>query len=306
MKKILAFIAAVLTAAARGLWRHAMDTMGRRAHVPRQDSSTLRRLNLWQAWDSSCNLGATGPATVMQAGSFDVADHIRTIRLDPPIGVLYLRVYSGAEEIRPELIVHEPRLRQILQARRIALPTVTYRARDSLAEVGDTLVKAVEALINERGRSRTGASEKAADQRPKRGADLPAGERQAPAPAAQVAAPLPAPAVTAAPETAIQAARTPFVPDVQGGTTYTGVLVDAGAEMVKAANRPPYEIFVARLRLANGAILPLRGAELERELLRAGAKVGQQIAVTPQGKVPVDLGDGKTGHKNLYRVEVVQ
>lgn len=92
------------------------------------------------------------------------------------------------------------------------------------------------------------------------------------------------------------------VPTVTKGFTYVGELVRAGAQVVRPTNRTPYEIFEAALRLDNGAELPLRGAELERELVASGCEIGQRVAITPMGKVPVDLGGDKVGQKNLYRV----
>lgn len=77
----------------------------------------------------------------------------------------------------------------------------------------------------------------------------------------------------------------------------------AGSKRMTPQNRDPYEVFEAVLLLDNGAELPLRGAELEREITTSGCKVGQRLAITPMGKVPVTLASGAEGSKNLYKVQ---
>jgi hypothetical protein len=77
--------------------------------------------------------------------------------------------------------------------------------------------------------------------------------------------------------------------------------VRAGFQTRTPKNRPSYEVFEASLQLDNGAELALRGAELERELTANGCAVGERVAITPMGKVPVTLANGSEGQKNLYR-----
>ena len=90
---------------------------------------------------------------------------------------------------------------------------------------------------------------------------------------------------------------------VTTGFTYQGRLTKAGPQIQRPPNKRSFEVFEATIQLDNGAELALRGAELERELLAAGVQLGNRVAITPMGKVPVQLANGEEGKKNLYRVE---
>ena len=93
-----------------------------------------------------------------------------------------------------------------------------------------------------------------------------------------------------------------FDPRPTPGTRFEGLLVSAGSITVSQPGRAPYKTFEARLRLSNGIDLPMRGWELAREIERAGVKIGQVVAITPMGRVPVDVAGGARGEKNMYAV----
>jgi hypothetical protein len=84
--------------------------------------------------------------------------------------------------------------------------------------------------------------------------------------------------------------------------TFEGQLVRAGTERMTPKGRNPYEVFEAHIRLANGVDMPLRGVELERELERCKVGLGDRVAITPMGKVPVTMANGEEKSKNVYRV----
>jgi hypothetical protein len=93
-----------------------------------------------------------------------------------------------------------------------------------------------------------------------------------------------------------------FVPQPTAGVTFEGQLVRAGTERMTPKGRNPYEVFEAHIRLANGVDMPLRGVELERELERCKVGLGDRVAITPMGKVPVTMANGEEKSKNVYRV----
>lgn len=251
----------------------------------------------------------TGPDTVfINDSNFAGADRIVSIKLDPPVGTLYLRLFHKERTVKRELIIWEPKLKRLMGGRKHDLLDVKYDALDGLDPIKDESISQVEAIINERG------IEKVKGVKPPRKADplTRPKESDAPAkaqPALQPATPAPAaqPAPRqAAPEQRQQDAAPDnrvFVPKARDGYTYVGQLLHGGPRTVNPrGGRSPYEVFEATIRLDNGAELPLRGAELERALLQAGCEKGDRISVTPMGKVPVDLSNGGKGEKNLYKV----
>jgi hypothetical protein len=237
---------------------------------------------------------------------FEVADRIVSIRLEPPVGVINLRVFHARALVKRDLIVNEPCLRALMKGRRHTLPDVPYDAAAGLNAIKDDTTQAVERLINDLGsRGARAARRRKPDARPRRMA--------ANAPAHEAALELPgkesspgdqgkAPAVAQPMPKADPASPAVVAPKAAAGFTYVGKLVKAGTQMHNPKGRASYEVFEATLQLANGAELALRGAELERELTAAGCAVGQYVAITPMGKVPVTLGNGSEGQKNLYRV----
>lgn len=253
--------------------------------------------------------------TVVQAGDFEVADRIISIRLVPPVGVLNLRVYKETNVIKRDLIVHEPRLRAIMKGRRFTFPDVTFDPKSDLEDIKDETVSMAEELINKVGNARVKAHKPTKDEQKAQFA------APASAPKAQVKAVQPSKAQVT-PVVAVQAKadasphtqkteKLPtkgresrvFAPQATVGITYVGKLKQAGAHRVTPRDRDPYEVFQATLLLDNGAELPLRGAELERELEAAGCQIGERVAITPMGKVPVTLTSGGEGSKNLYKVD---
>lgn len=243
-------------------------------------------------------VGDTGPATVMVNSDFEVADRIISIRLDPPVGVINLRVYQAHAVVKRDLIVNEPCLRTLMKGRRHSLPDVPYDRVAGLDDIKDETIHAVEKLINDVGNRAVRAN------RPRK--DDFVRSKPAPAPAAAELAKeqhaQPAPPAVQAPLKADLPTTTVVAPKVTTGLTYVGKLMKAGSETQRPKGRLPYEVFEATLLLDNGAELALRGGELERELSANGCSVGQRVAITPMGKVPVTLASGGEGTKNLYRV----
>ena len=241
---------------------------------------------------------ARTPVAQGSNSSLAVADRIVSLRLEPPVGVIHLRVYQARRLVRRELIVQEPCLRALLQGRRHPLPEVPYDPVQGLEAIKNQAVEAAEALINARGNAGRHRQPRAAVPRVGKAPSAPptatanAG-RQEPLRAAAPPISRPSPSATVAP---------------QGGTgySYVGILVKAGTTTVRPEGRASYEIFEATLQLDNGAELALRGAELQRELAACGCGLGERIAVTPMGKVPVALANGTEGRKNLYRVQRAQ
>ncbi len=247
------------------------------------------------------DLAEQGPVTVMQTSPYEVADRIVGIRLDPPVGTINLRVYRGLAVVKRDLIISEPRLKAMLRGRRHGLPDVPYDPVKGLDATKEETIRLAEKMINEVGNQAVSAL------RPPRDTHL---QKSSP----KVTKAAPEGGGTAAPQPPRQAAQpaeqrepmaaraTVFEPRPTAGITYEGRLIRAGLETVRPKDRAEYEVFEATLLLDNGATLPLRGAELERELISAGCEVGHRICVTPMGKVPVTLADGGEAKKNLYRV----
>lgn len=241
----------------------------------------------------------TGPATVIITNGFEVADRIVSVRLDPPVGVINLRIYNQQAVVKRDLIVSEPCLRTLMKGRRHTLPDVPYDRVAGLDQIKDETIEAVEKLINELGNRSVRANRPRKDDFVR---SKPQAQPVAPAPeAAKVEQAKAAPVVQAVPR-ADPPMTSVVAPKVTTGFTYVGRLVKAGCETVNPKGRASYEVFEATLQLDNGAELALRGAELERELSANGCNVGQRVAITPMGKVPVTLGNGSEGSKNLYRV----
>ncbi len=244
------------------------------------------------------------PETIIRADTWEIADRIASIGLDPPVGSIHLRVYVAARVVKRDLIISEPCLNALMKGRRHTLPDAPYDPVAGLDGVKEETIELAERLINELGnravKARKPPKDEAIRARP-----------PGPAPTAQQIqqkAPEPlVPALPAAPQQSPQAppAQRVVAPRVTTGFTYVGKLVRASPQKVEPKGKPSYEIFEARLQLDNGAELALRGAELERELLSNGCQVGDKVAITPMGKVPVSLANGAEGEKNLYRVKAM-
>jgi hypothetical protein len=234
------------------------------------------------------------PATILQPSPYEVADRIATIRLEPPVGVINLRVYKEQRVVRRDLIISEPRLRGLMRGRRHSLPDADYDPVQGLESIKEETIGLVERLINELGSQAMKAQRPA---RKEQHQETPRVERPVESPDRR------SPATTTSPETAPQSTRAEvFVPRHMRGIAYAGELIRAGTRTQRPKDRAPYEIFEAVLMLDNGVEFPLRGAELEREMLAAGCEIGQRVEITPTGKVPVTLTNGAEGTKNLYRV----
>lgn len=246
-----------------------------------------------------------------QKEDFEVADHIVAIRFDPPVGVVHLRVFTGTRTVKRDLIIHDPVLKGIMRGRRFNLPDAPYEPAAGMEPIKDETVSLAEKLINEIGnrnvkcvkpsKTQTAPTPDVTEKRmpavatPK--ASVPRAETKEGKVAVQSKAPSKAFESTATPnETKV------FQPRVSTGFTYMGRLKSAQHRTFSPPGRASYETYEATIQMDNGAELPMRGAELEREIESAGCKIGDLVSITPMGKVPVTLPDGKEGTKNLYKV----
>lgn len=276
-------------------WAARRVTASRRAPRPRPQEVVPIDVQLHAAEPAA----DTGPATVIMNNDFEVADRIVSIRLEPPVGVINLRVYNQQSVVKRDLIVSEPCLRTLMKGRRHTLPDVPYDRVAGLDQIKDETIEAVEKLINDLGNNSVRANRPRKDDFVR---TKPQPQSAAPAPEApKVEQAKAAPVVPAVPR-ADPPMTSVVAPKVTTGFTYVGQLVKAGSQTMNPKGRASYEVFEATLQLDNGAELALRGAELERELSANGCSVGQRVAITPMGKVPVTLSSGGEGSKNLYRV----
>ena len=240
---------------------------------------------------------ASGPETIIHNSEHEAADRIVSIRLDPPVGVINLRIYNLPKVIKRDLIIHEPRLKAMMRGRRHSFAVATFDPVAGIDAVKDESIDLAEKLINTLGnQSVRPAKPVKLEPKPKAAATR---EVSAPTVAPEPAQPAPVPQ----PDNAKEVQGHVFAPRAMKGITYVGRLVSAKTEMMQPKGRTSYEIFQATLLLDNGQELPLRGAELERELTSNSCQVGNRVAITPMGKVPVELANGVEGSKNLYRVK---
>lgn len=245
-------------------------------------------------------------ASVRGGEVFIAADRIVSIRLDPPVAVLNLRVYYQQKLVKREMIVTEQRLRTLMQGRHHSLGEVAFDPVKGLEAIKDETVELAQDLINTTGNLKVAK----AKVKPANRSDKPVQPKQETVAAKrQQSEPKP---VEPKPESAPKAQvaqeqpnlpRNFFVPRPTKGVTFEGKLVDAGSRRFTPEGRAAYETFEALLKLDNGVDVPLRGAELERELQRFNVKIGERVAITPMGKVPVTLPNGGEGSKNVYRVD---
>lgn len=276
--------------------------------VPTVSRRTLRK---YEGLESKTN-----SPVVAQSSDFEVADQIVAIRFDPPVGVVHMRVYNASRVVKRELLIHEPVLKGIMKGRRFTLPDAPYDPAKGMDVVKEETVELAEKLINEIG-NRNVKGVKPLKQEPRAKSETSEAKAEtrkdkhiqeiAPKGAAQGA-----PAVKSQPAREMRPSKTDisaipadrvFKPRVSTGLTYVGRLKRAQHRTISPPGRSPYETYEATILMDNGAELPMRGAELEREIELAGCRVGDTVAITPMGKVPVSLPDGKEGSKNLYKVE---
>lgn len=258
---------------------------------------------------------------VHNSADFQVADRILTIRLEPPVAVIHLRVYQTEKVVKRDIVITEPKLRTLLQGRRHSLPDAKLKSLSSMEDIKEESVQLAQTLINAKGNQavkKAKVQEAPAKEQPKPKAEEKVHEKvqqqvQAKAPpAVQPVAPPPPPAP--APQPQMQQAPRPnsyaskpqqsssYVPNAPVGVAFEGELVAAGSRRIAPEGRPSYEIFECKVHVGNGVDVPLRGAELERELERLDIQVGERVSITPMGKVPITLADGRPGSKNVYRV----
>lgn len=242
------------------------------------------------------------------SSGFLPADRIVTVRLDPAVAILHLRVFHAARKVSIEMIVIEPRLRTLMQQRRHVLAEVDFDP----AKGTDPLIENAVALAQARFDTVSSVKVAHAEVKPPAPKAPPKTvhvERKEPAHSADKKAAVvpavvepPKPLSAAVPGTRSVLPGNAFVPNDKPPVKFVGKLKAAGPQTMRPPGRPIYELFEAVLSLDNGLDVPLRGAELERELQRCNVKLGDRLEVTPMGKIPVDLPDGSRGRKNLYRV----
>jgi len=236
---------------------------------------------------------------------FIAADRIVSIRLDPPVAVLNLRVYSKQKLIKREMLVTEPRLRTLMQGRHHSLGEVTFDPFKGLEAIKDETVELAQDLINTTGNMRGSKAKvkpvERVEKPPQPKQEKVVDKRQQSETKPVDPKPVTAPKAHVVQEQPVQP-RNSYVPKPTVGVTFEGKLVQAGSRRFTPEGRAPYETFEALLKLDNGVDVPLRGTELERELQRFNVQIGERVAITPMGKVPVTLPSGDEGSKNVYRV----
>jgi hypothetical protein len=272
------------------------------------------------------------PIRVHSSADFQVADRIHTIRLEPSVAVIHLRVYQTEKVVKRDIVITEPKLRTLLQGRRHSLPDAKLKSLSSMEDIKEESVQLAQTLINAKGNQavkKAKVQEAPAKEQPKPKAEEKVQEKvqqqvQAKAPPAvqPVAPPPPPPPPAPAPQPQMQQAQperpreaprpntyaskpqqsSSYVPNAPVGVAFEGELVAAGSRRIAPEGRPSYEIFECKVHVGNGVDVPLRGAELERELERLDIQVGERVSITPMGKVPITLADGRPGSKNVYRV----
>jgi flagellar basal body rod protein FlgC len=236
---------------------------------------------------------------------FMAADRIVSIRLDPPVAVLNLRIYYKQKVIKREMIVTEQRLRTLMQGRHHSLGEVAFDPVKGMEMIKDETVQKAQDLINSTGNLKVSKAKVKPAERTEKLAQ-PRQEKVV-APRQQVEIKPVEPKAAAVPKVQPPpehpaTPRNSYVPKPTVGVTFEGKLVAAGSRTFRPEGRAPYETFEAMLKLDNGVDVPLRGAELERELQRFNVLIGERVAITPMGKVPVTLPSGDEGSKNVYRV----
>lgn len=248
-----------------------------------------------------------------QTSDFKVADRIIPIPLEPAglpqrsgkrqyecnsIAVLHLRVYYADKIVKREMIVTERQLRSIMGGRRFEFPDAKFEPSVGLAEIKDETLDLAQQLFDKVGKRVSQGPQRREITEP-----LVAKQAQPVEPPKVEIKPVEAKAETdSAPVSNGAGAKDRSHFKAQTGVTFTGRLVYAKEREVAYPGKKPYNIFEAKVEMANGVTVPLRGAELARELSAKGVQLGEMVSITPHGKVPVDLPNGEKGAKNIYEV----
>jgi hypothetical protein len=309
---LFAVASAILSAAVRAVASRTFrgsECMAVPAEIQTTHVSAMRAISV-SVDEIAAHLEAReGPTTVM-VNNHDPADRIERVVLGD-VAVLFARVYYGGNVIKQELRIRCSELKYLLQTNLLLLPEVPFdpkrpikRTLEKLAVGAQEHLEAV-AHAATVGAPRRKATQPRDDEQSRKAPQVSqAPERVVQAqntPEAPSAHPAPQPANQARNEAGAPAGKL-VVPTIKTGYTYEGKLLEAGSALKHPPGREPYKTFEATILMENGAELPLRGAELERALQRAEANIGDRIAVTPMGKIPVTLAGGKEGAKNLYAV----
>jgi len=229
-----------------------------------------------EAADRSPGARATGECSapvMVQASDFEIADRIISIRLDPAVGVINMRVYKALKVVKRDLIVHEPRLRAMMKGRRFNLPDTVFDPKSDLEDVKDETVFLAENLINAVGKGKVKAVKPPKDAvkvAPKSATKdvvaapsttavvQPAAPAQATPASKQHPVPAPKREQPRAPATQAQAPESKvFAPKPAVGFTYVGTLREAGSRTVTPRGRDAYEVFTAIIQMDN--VLNARG-----------------------------------------------
>lgn len=310
---VVKFAFILLAAIGKAAWSFAAPLAASLMPLPKRQEPAMVKETATAAFNvppmrASAEEAKEGPATVIQErADFEGCDRIVSIRLEPPVGVINLRIYYASRVVKRDLIITEQNLKQLMRGRRHHFPDTQYDPVAGLDSVKDDTIALAEKLINELGNQAVKGKKPRKD-------DFVRAAAAAPSPVQQPAATKPIEQPSATPWQPPRAAEGPsqvhsaapgrmVTPVVTTGFTYEGRLTKAGPQQQRPPGRRPFEVFEATLLLDNGAELALRGAELERELTVAGCQLGNRVAITPMGKVPVQLGNGEEGKKNLYKVQ---
>lgn len=317
MRDYFNFIVFLVTSPFWGAYRagraiaRAVKPAAKRKSTPAAPSYAVSKARTPAATPGAAEVPLPYVARAVQNIDFQAADRIISIGLMPAVGVINLRVYKASKTIKRDLIINEPRLRAIMKGRRFTFADTAFDPKSDLEEVKDETVQLAEDLINRLGNARVKGKKPTKDEQraeiakpaPVAKAKDPEQQKTQAQPVAKQQAKPAAPSKSTSVEKPKGMESKVFAPTPTVGITYVGVLKQSGSHRMTPRDREPYEVFQATILLDNGAELPLRGAELERELDAAGCQVGERVSITPMGKVPVTLAGGREGSKNLYKVE---
>lgn len=300
--------------------RSVLGWQDSRVHVPEYRSHRVPDVQ-YKKDDPNAWKGELVSSQNLQPSSFEVADLIVTVPMKPSVGVINLRIYEGSKTIKRDVLINEPRLRAIMRGRRFNLSEVPIQGVYNLEEVKKTASKDAEELINRIGNANSSAQKVINDTVAAKEVQKPKVAKPTVDVGVKAEGPAPIQHKVDVPKAPTQSVMREPQPEEQSvrevksvrpsgkvytptmiGHIYEGVLKRAGTKRMTPPGRAAYETFEAVLVLDNGAELPLRGAELEREISSNGCRVGDRVAIQPMGKVPVTLPDGEQRSKNLYHV----
>lgn len=106
--------------------------------------------------EAVCDAAAHGqlahmPELSFADGRFDGADRIVAVRLEPPVGVLHLRVHSDLSVVRRDLIISDGPLAERMGGRRHRLTEIDFDAVAGIEPIKAATVREVGQLFNTLG-----------------------------------------------------------------------------------------------------------------------------------------------------------